>query len=113
VTDVRWPGLALAVCLLAAGCGPNDRVKPEDIPIKEDTALKRATLLLESYAKGQAVGSESTSFEFMVTEVRKEDPTRADILKKGFDELQKTKGAATAAKAKEILNKLGPKPNPD
>lgn len=104
--------VAATAALFATGCGTDGKVKPEDIQIKEDTALKRATTLLESYAKGQPVGSESTSFEYMVNEVRKEDPTRADILQKGFEELQKTKGPATAAKAKEILAKLAPKPTP-
>ncbi len=113
MNKLRALGVALVGVAFAAGCGSDGRVRPQDIAIKEDTALKRATTLLESYAKGQAVGSESTSFEYMVNELRKEDPTRADILQKGLEELQKTKGPATAAKAKEILAKLGPKPNPE
>ena len=104
--------VAATAALFAAGCGSDGKVKPEDITVREDTPLKRATTLLESYAKGQAIGSEAASYEYMVNELRKEDPARADILQKGFEELQKTKGPATAAKAKEILAKLGPKPNP-
>ena len=49
-------------------------------------------------------------FPNLVEGVRKTDPARADILEKGFAELQKPK-ANTAAKAKEILKALEPKPN--
>ncbi len=105
----RVLAVALTSAALLAGCGPDGKVKPEDITIKEDTALKRATNLLESYAKGQALGSEVASYEYMVTDLRKEDAARADTLEKGLAELQKTKGAATAAKAKEVLAKLAPK----
>ncbi len=108
---IRLTAVALTAAVLLAGCGTDGKVKPEDITIKEDTALKRAQNLLESYAKGQALGSEVASYEFLVNDLRKEDAARADILQKGFDELKKTKGAATAAKAKEILSKLTPKPN--
>jgi hypothetical protein len=112
VNGLRVLGVAAVAALAVVGCGPDQRIKPEDIPIKEDTALKKATNLLESYAKGQPLGSEVASYEYMVNELRKEDPQRADVLQKGFEELQKTKGPATAAKAKEILTKLAPKPNP-
>lgn len=105
----RVLAVAVTAAALLAGCGPDGKVQPEDIAIKEDTALKRAQNLLESYAKGQALGSEVASYEFLVNDLRKDDTARADILQKGFEELKKTKGAATAAKAKEILNKLAPK----
>ncbi len=105
---MRMLAVALVCGMFAAGCG-DGKVQPQDIAIKEDTSLKRAQNLLESYAKGQALGSEVASYEFLVNDLRKDDAARADILQKGFEDLKKTKGAATAAKAKEILAKLAPK----
>ena len=97
------------VGLLAAGltgCG-SDRVQPENIAVKQDTAMTRVKNLLESYANGQEIGSETTTYDALVSDLRKEDPAKADILKKGLDELQKTKGPATKTKAKDLLAKLG------
>lgn len=111
MTTKRLLAAALLGSLLALGCG-GEKVKQEDIAIKEDSALKRAQNLLDSYAKGQPLGSEVASYEFMVNDLRKEDPAKADTLQKGLEELKKTKGEATKAKAKEILAKLGPKANP-
>jgi len=42
-----------------------------------------------------------------VNAVRQSDPAKADILEKGFAELQKTPPQGVAAKAKEILANLG------
>jgi hypothetical protein len=109
VKTIRTLAVALTAAALLAGCGPDGKVKPEEITIKDDTALKRATNLLDSYAKGQPLGSEVASYEYMVKDLRKEDPAKADILEKGFADLQKTKGAATASKAKEILGRLNAK----
>jgi hypothetical protein len=95
--------------MLVAGCGEEGRIKPETIEVKEDTPLKRATTLLQSYAKGQALGSEVESFPSLVGDLRATDAQRADVLEKGLEELKKTKGPATAAKAKEILARLAPK----
>jgi hypothetical protein len=94
-----------------AGCGPPGKVEEQSIEVKEQTALKEAQGYLENYAKGQPVTSEVTEYERIVTEVRKTDPQRAEILEKGFAELQK-KGVNTRAKAKEILREIAPKQGP-
>ena len=109
MTKVRLMLAALLPAVALTGCGPDGRPKVEDIQVKEDTAVNRAKKLLENYSKGQALGSEVSTYDQLVKEVRAEDPTRGDILEKGLAELQKTKGPATAAKAKELLNKLAPK----
>ena len=95
---------ALALC----GCGGGERVKEQDIEVKTDTALNRARKLLENYSKGQAVGSEATSFDALVADVRKEDPPKADALAAGLADLQKAGPGKTAAKAKEVLAKIAP-----
>jgi len=93
-----------------AGCGPTGKVKEETIEVKQNSSLEQAKQLLNNYSKGQPVGSEATSFNGIVDEVRKADPTRADILAKGFTELQKPK-ANTVAIAKDTLKQLEPRPN--
>ncbi|AMV29243.1 hypothetical protein VT84_32915 [Gemmata sp. SH-PL17] len=103
---------AVAALLVAAcapiGCGPSGRVQEQTIEVKENSALEQAKQYLNNYSKGQALGSEVTSFTYIVEEVRKTDPARAKILEQGFAELQKPK-AKTAAKAKEMLKQLEPK----
>lgn len=103
------PAFALLIAALAMpGCGPTGKVKEQQIEVKENSALEQAKQMLSNYAKGQPLGSEVTSFTGIVTQLRPTDPTRADILEKGFADLQKPK-ANTAAKAKEILKALEPK----
>jgi hypothetical protein len=107
----RFVAAAVAALLAVhAGCGPAGKVKEETIEVKQNSSLEQAKQLLNNYAKGQALGSEVTSFDDIVAEVRKADPTRGDILEKGFAELQKPK-TNTATKAKEILKQLEPRPN--
>jgi hypothetical protein len=101
---------ALAAFLAAfVGCGPPGKVKEETIEVKPRVELEQAKSYLQNYSQGQPLGSEVTSFPMLVEGVRKTDPTRADILEKGFAELQKPK-VNTAAKAKEILKELAPRP---
>jgi len=100
--------IAVAAATLA-GCGPSGRIKEETIEVKENTPLNEAKKLLENYSKGQPLGSEVTSYAYLVTEVRKTDAPRADVLEKGFADLQKAPKAGVPAKAKDILAKLAPK----
>ena len=89
------------------GCG-GDRVKVEEIQVKEESALIRAKNALENYAKGQPLGSEASAFDQLIRDVKKEDAAKGEILEKGLADLQKAKGqTAIMAKAKELLNKLG------
>ncbi len=111
MTNFRFAALlGAALAATPVGCGPTGRVEQETIEVKANSGLEQAKQLLANYAKGQPLGSEVTSFPNLVDEVRKADPTRADILEKGFAELQKPK-ANTAAKAKDILKQLEPRPN--
>lgn len=100
-------GMLLVIAAAFIGCGPPGSVKEEVIEVKEQQASAQAVQLLENYAKGQALGSEVTTFPMLITNVRKEDPFRADILEKGLAELQKSKGGMKA-KAKEILANMAP-----
>jgi hypothetical protein len=100
---------AAVTAAVLAGCGPSGRIKEETIEVKEDSPLNEAKKLLENYSKGQALGSEVTSYQYLVTEVRKTDAPRADVLERGFADLQKTSKAGVPAKAKEILAKLAPR----
>ncbi len=91
------------LALAPIGCG--NSAKEESIPVKVDPMLQVSSTL-QRYAAGSPLGSEVTSYEYMVNEVRKVDAEKADILKAGLDDIQKVKGSP-AAKAKELLKKLG------
>ncbi|MBX3400994.1 MAG: hypothetical protein KF873_19855 [Gemmataceae bacterium] len=96
--------LLLPLVLVAFGCGGGP--KEEMIPVKPIDPMAQVKSTLQNYAKGQPLGSEVTSYEYMVNELQKADPAKAEILKAGLDELQKVKGSP-AAKAKELMKKLG------
>ncbi|QEL14726.1 hypothetical protein [Limnoglobus roseus] len=94
--------LAVLVTLAGAvGCGGP---KEESISVKVDPMVQVKSTL-ERYANGQPLGSEVTSYDYMVNEVRKVDAAKADILKAGLEDIQKTKGSP-AAKAKDLMKKL-------
>lgn len=86
-------------CLVGCGGG----VKEQDIAVSSaNDPLAEPRSLLGRYAEGQAIGSESMGFPVLVENVRKIDPQRADILEKGFADLQ----AASPAKRKTLAAKL-------
>jgi hypothetical protein len=98
-------GACLAV--MATGCGPGGGAKEETIAVKQPIdPMNQVKATLDNYVKGQPLGSEVTSYPYLVNEVRKSDPAKADILEKGFADLQKSKDKP-AAKAKELLKQLG------
>lgn len=103
----RLTGSLLAVALLFAilplGC--TSGVKEEKIEVKQADGLQQARTLLKRYADGQPMTSEATSFPYLVNEVRKTDPAKADVLEKGLEDLKKNP-ANLRAKAKELLGKL-------
>jgi hypothetical protein len=96
--------MSLVLGFLSIGC--DNGVKQEEIKIQpQGDMLAEVKSLLNTYANGQALGSEGASFPYKVTELRKIDPAKADIVEKCFEALQK-KGANTKTIAKETLEKL-------
>lgn len=82
--------------------------KPQNETIIIKTAadpLEGIRTILDGYAKGQPLRSEVTSFPNLISDIRKVNPEKADILEKELQELQKP-GAKVQAKAKAILEKL-------
>lgn len=99
--------LALALGLLQAGCG--NALKEEDIVVKAaNDPLHEPRNILKRYAEGQPLGSEVAGFDALVANVRKVDPERAEVLKKGLDEIVKAPASARAAKARALQAKLAP-----
>jgi hypothetical protein len=101
-----WPvvGLLLAAVVTLTGCGSGG-VREETIAIRKRLPLEDAKGVLENYAKGGPMGSEVASFPKLVEDVRKTDPARAQILEKGFADLQRH-GANRKEKARALLKKL-------
>ncbi|MGB9687380.1 hypothetical protein [Thermogutta sp.] len=96
-------GIALAIL---GGCGKSGVPTPKTYQIPMKGPLEEAKALLENYASGAPMGSEASRFKDLVDAVRKTDPAKADVLEKGFAELQKTSPQGLAPKAREILNAL-------
>ena len=105
MTTIHRIILGLALATLAVGCGNAGGVKEETITVKPQDPMQQVRATLSNYAHGQPLASEVTSFDFMIEEVRKADPAKAEILKAGLDDLKATKGSV-AAKAKALLKKL-------
>ena len=99
-------GLIAAMLLagIAAGCG--GPVKEEMIAVKKQDPMAQVKATLLNYVNGQPLASEVTSFDFMIEDVRKVDPAKAEILKVGLEDLKTTKGSP-ATKARALLKKLG------
>lgn len=98
----------LSACLFAliaafAGCG----VKEETIKVAPPEAMNQVKSTLQNYVNGQPLTSEVTSYDYMVNEVRKSSPEKADILKAGLDDLKTASGAALKSKARALMGKLG------
>ncbi len=70
--------------------------------------LEKPRSLLKRYAAGTIVGSEATSFDYMVNEVKKVDPVRGEKLEKGFAALLKADPSEVPSLATELLNSIQP-----
>ena len=103
LTACLMVGIALVVL---GGCGKSGVPARKTYQVPMKGPLDEAKSLLENYANGQPLGSEASRFKDLVDAVRKTDPAKADILEKGFAELQKTPPQGLARKAKEILSAL-------
>ncbi len=95
-----------AVLLVAGLVGCAGGVKEESIEVKPTDPMMQVRSTLQNYVNGMPLTSEVTGYDLMVAEVRKTDAAKADILKAGLDDLKATKGSP-AAKAKELMKKLG------
>lgn len=95
----------LSACFAALGCGDPDKpvrqYKLKDAP----GPLDEVRALLERYAGGQPVGSESVNFEALVARVRETDPERAAVVGEGLAAIAKSP-SQTATRAKGLLEKL-------
>ena len=99
-------GIGLACsAFLSAGCD-SGKIKTETIEVKDQDPLKQAIKMLENYAKGQPVTSEVTSYDYLVESVKKVDPTKGEILKKGLEDLKKNP-TNPGPRAKKLLKDLG------
>ena len=106
----RFHFLFTGLLLSAFALGCSKPVKEENIEVKaSNDPLEQPRVILKRYAEGQPLGSESTSFAYMVEQVRKVDPQRAEVLERGFADLQNSK-TGLKAKAKDLLAKIAPQP---
>ncbi|WP_162006812.1 hypothetical protein [Roseimaritima sediminicola] len=99
-----------ALCLVSPGLlGCSRGVQERDIQVSTaNDPLSEPRSLLQRYAEGQAIGSESMGYPALVANVREVDPERADILEDGLAKLEKASPAQRKAIAAELLQKLQP-----
>ena len=97
--------LVMAVSLPWLGCGGPSSQQPRAIPVVQQTGLDEARQLLQGYVDGNPVGSEADMYGEIVSAVREEDASKADILDAGLQEIAANPSIA-ARKAKELLGEL-------
>lgn len=103
----------LAALPMFTGCGPDERVKPVDVEVKNpQTPLDQALTFLDRYAKGQPMGSEASQFDDIVTKVRATDPKKADALAAGFNEMKTAGPAQLKTKAAALIRAVSPNTAP-
>lgn len=90
----------LITCLLAAGCSQGDVPRPRPIPVARDV-MREVRSFLESYSKGQPVGSERQLFDAWVDQIRARDQPAADLLGPGLLEI-----ADSPSRAKAVATRL-------
>lgn len=108
LTRRQWIlGSLLTTGLALPGCGSGG-VEQRTIKSNQPVGLELAKNLLQGYAEGKPVGSEIGGFPQIVEDAKQQDPAKAEILARGFAEIQQlmNKPAALPAKAKEILTEL-------
>lgn len=99
--------LCAALFTVTTGCGGGAEEKTIAVSAANDP-LHEPRMLLQKYAEGQQMGSEATSFEYMVNQVKAVDPKRAEVLRLGFEDLKSAAPAARKAKAKTLLEQIAP-----
>lgn len=102
---IALAGLASALSLLQAGCGPSNLPKVRKIQVAAHEPLKEVRAFLEGYAQGQAVGSERELFPKLVEEIRQTDADKAAKVESGLAEIVKSPAIARA-RAKKLLDEL-------
>src|SRR5262245_58291812 len=93
-------GIIFMALLGLCGCG-----KDQSVEVKPQSGLERARAILNDFAQGVPMGSEASTFDEIVAEVRKTDPNKATLLEKGFADL-KRKPQNLSGKARELLKQL-------
>lgn len=84
--------LGLVLAFGAVGCGSTVQEKQIEVKVTSDPLLMPRSIL-QRYAEGQPLGSETTSFPKMVEDVKAVDPAKADILEKGLVAMPKKRSA--------------------
>lgn len=96
--------LALLGSLLHLGCTPANMPQRRVIEVKHEP-LEIVRAQLERYVAGQTVDSERELFSTWVKDVRATDPNAAELLAKGFAEIDSRPTQARAI-ARRLLEKL-------
>ena len=91
-----------------AGCSPMQRgIETQSPPPTGIELLRTVKVILEGYVRGGERGEELENYDQIVTTLRSTHPNEADILEKGFAELQAAPDNAVKATAQKILGQLG------
>lgn len=97
---VLWVLCVFVVFL--CGCGG---VKPRTVEVPQAKAVEEAKAILKSYADGQQVASEIESFPQIISRLREEDASKADIVDDAVKKISSNPRNAKSIAA-ETLKKL-------
>lgn len=112
---MRFPQFSIPAAILlaatstATGCGDAEKPVKRYVLTNAPVPLDEVRSLLQWYAEGKPVGSESVNFERLVTRVRETDPQRAPVVEEGLAAIVKSPATA-ASQARRLLKKLEPMP---
>ena len=105
---IRQTGGAVTAMLFVAGvtilAGCDMRTKDRVMDFKPDP-IGPAKAILRAYADGQPVGSESETFDSLVSQVAEADPDKGMQLREFFERVKRA-GKASRKEAKKVLDKL-------
>lgn len=84
------------------GCGPGSTPVPESTTPPSELIRTDLQYIVES---GQ-VGSEMMTIQENITRIGEEDPDKAALLQKDYDQLEKARGSQARSIAKKMIEKL-------
>lgn len=97
--------LVLVPGALSTGCGPSGSPQPRVVRVEVQPPLEVVRTQLKLYVSGQPVDSERDLFATWINNVRASDPETADLLAKGFAEME-SKPTQVRVIAQKMLERL-------
>jgi hypothetical protein len=97
----------VVVAILIASLAGCSGVSDTPVTVTPPASIDQIKAALNDIARSGELGSGGMTLEQEIEKIRATDAAKADVLKKGYDELKAAKDPASAkAKAQEMISKL-------